>query len=125
MLERLSSKNEHMLSHYGFPVSWPISVELPFTAIFVPFICLNLIGLLLYIFSGTLLSVSLYFASPGMILSPLGLIVVAVVSPLMSVVLVSNAILAHFFLREEFTKRDVAATMIIVMRSTFSVLSVS
>lgn len=114
-----------MLSHYGFPVSWPISVELPFTAIFVPFICLNLIGLLLYIFSGTLLSVSLYFASPGMILSPLGLIVVAVVSPLMSVVLVSNAILAHFFLREEFTKRDVAATMIIVMRSTFSVLSVS
>ena len=61
------------------------------------------LGLTCYIFAGIFLSVALYFATP------------ALVTPFMSVVLISNLIFAHFLLGEPLTKKDGIAISIVIV----------
>lgn len=62
-----------------------------------------LLGLLMYILSGVMLSAALVFATQTQ------------VSPLMSIVLVSNVLFAHFLLKEPVDRRDILAISIIVI----------
>jgi len=61
-----------------------------------------LVGITCYILAGIMLSAALYFATP------------ALVTPFMSVVLISNVVFAHFLLGEPFTKQDGVAIIVVI-----------
>eukprot|EP00211_Chloroparvula_japonica_P002987 CAMPEP_0119135834 /NCGR_PEP_ID=MMETSP1310-20130426/20155_1 /TAXON_ID=464262 /ORGANISM="Genus nov. species nov., Strain RCC2339" /LENGTH=505 /DNA_ID=CAMNT_0007126779 /DNA_START=71 /DNA_END=1585 /DNA_ORIENTATION=- len=61
------------------------------------------VGVVCYIFAGLFLSVALFFATP------------ALLTPFMSMVLISNIVFAHFLLHEVITRKDLLAIAIVVV----------